>query len=1077
MPRKLLFLFICLISCSSTYLFGQFYNGHQMDFGKKRVQYNDFFWSFIKNDKYDTYFNQEGEAIARFTDQYAYNEIIRIEQLLNYELKDKLILVVFNKFSDFKQSNIGLVTGKSEYNTGGITKINRNKISLFFQGNHIEYEKQIRETIAEAIITEMLLGSSLSENISSSTLLNIPDWFIKGLSSYLAEDWNLEIENKVKDGIESKSYLKLNHLSGNDAKIAGHSFWKFLNEYYGGTIIPDILFITRINKGINHSLETVLGVSTKELTNQWFTYFYDYYAKEKSFFADTLYKPTNIIRNPKPEREYYQFKISPKGDYIAYVSNEKGLYKIWVYNTKTGKTKKVYKDGYKLKQINDFTYPVLSWHPGGNYLTIITEYQNKLQIIQYSIDDDVLSYRNLFSFDKILDFSYSSDGSKMVFSAVRNGLTDIFVYDVASSTSTQVTKDISDEFNPRFIKNDQEIIFSSNRISENLTDNNQLIYLNNSDLFIFNLKQKDKKLTNLSNTENISEKQPFEANNNYIYLSDKNGIQNLYFAFYDSTINFIDTAIHYRYYLNEKALSNNSRNIIEYDVNKWNNQYVKLSFQDNLFNAEYNKDLDFVKSSEYKMELTNYRKKVETENIKSSDFIESKKDTPDSATIFSTENNYADINHYSFEIEKPYYSYKYHNIPIDTTVIQKSTPKIQIYQRTFFTNELVSQVDFSFLNSSYQTFTGGAVYFNPGLNALIKIGATDLLEDYKIIAGVRLSLDFKSNEYLVSFENLKRKIDEQYIFHRQSFENTTPDFVSKTLSHKLMYIRTIPFSQVAGLTGSITLRYDKLTYLATDRNTLQKPDNQKLWGGLKLEYIFDNTISTGINLYSGTRFKLFGEYYRQINSSESDLFVLGGDFRHYIEIHRDLIFASRLAASTSFGKSKLIYYLGGVDNWTNFSGTTPTFIPLNEIPINTDEDYAFQASATNMRGFPQNIRNGNSFALINTELRWPFVKYFSNYPLSSSFWTNMQLVGFFDVGTAWSGSSPWSDENAYSKKVIQNKPITITIDTEKDPIVAGYGVGLRVMVLGYFIRLDWAWGIENQEVLLRVFYFSLSLDF
>jgi hypothetical protein len=31
--------------------------------------------------------------------------------------------------------------------------------------------------------------------------------------------------------------------------------------------------------------------------------------------------------------------------------------------------------------------------------------------------------------------------------------------------------------------------------------------------------------------------------------------------------------------------------------------------------------------------------------------------------------------------------------------------------------------------------------------------------------------------------------------------------------------------------------------------------------------------------------------------------------------------------------------------------------------------------------------------------------------------------------------------------------------------------------LGYFVRLDWAWGIEDNKILDRIFYFSLSLDF
>jgi len=31
--------------------------------------------------------------------------------------------------------------------------------------------------------------------------------------------------------------------------------------------------------------------------------------------------------------------------------------------------------------------------------------------------------------------------------------------------------------------------------------------------------------------------------------------------------------------------------------------------------------------------------------------------------------------------------------------------------------------------------------------------------------------------------------------------------------------------------------------------------------------------------------------------------------------------------------------------------------------------------------------------------------------------------------------------------------------------------------LGYFVRADWAWGVENGIILPSVFYFSLSTDF
>ena len=56
-------------------------------------------------------------------------------------------------------------------------------------------------------------------------------------------------------------------------------------------------------------------------------------------------------------------------------------------------------------------------------------------------------------------------------------------------------------------------------------------------------------------------------------------------------------------------------------------------------------------------------------------------------------------------------------------------------------------------------------------------------------------------------------------------------------------------------------------------------------------------------------------------------------------------------------------------------------------------------------------------------------------------------------------------------------PVVVIIDNNNYPIVAGYGFGLRTKLFGYFIRADWAWGIENNVRLPSIFYLSLSLDF
>ena len=48
------------------------------------------------------------------------------------------------------------------------------------------------------------------------------------------------------------------------------------------------------------------------------------------------------------------------------------------------------------------------------------------------------------------------------------------------------------------------------------------------------------------------------------------------------------------------------------------------------------------------------------------------------------------------------------------------------------------------------------------------MGISDLFEDYKISGAVRLSRNFRDNEYLLTYSDLSKRLDKSYIFHRQT---------------------------------------------------------------------------------------------------------------------------------------------------------------------------------------------------------------------------------------------------------------------------------------------------------------------
>jgi len=66
---------------------------------------------------------------------------------------------------------------------------------------------------------------------------------------------------------------------------------------------------------------------------------------------------------------------------------------------------------------------------------------------------------------------------------------------------------------------------------------------------------------------------------------------------------------------------------------------------------------------------------------------------------------------------------------VGTTGDVFTIPKQLNYFRFFSLDQFTSQFNNNFVNQTYQKFTGGEVFFNPGINGLVQIGMSDAFED------------------------------------------------------------------------------------------------------------------------------------------------------------------------------------------------------------------------------------------------------------------------------------------------------------------------------------------------------------
>ena len=656
-------------------------------------------------------------------------------------------------------------------------------------------------------------------------------------------------------------------------------------------------------------------------------------------------------------------------------------------------------------------------------------------------------------FEKILSASYNSKGNRMILSAVKDSYTDLFEYTVLGNSHKQLTNDIFDDLEPKYFPSSDEIIFSSNRNNKTLGTN-----ILDKDFDLFKLKTSNNKIISLTNSNEIDERQPQPIENkNYHYLSDKNGIFNHYQTIIDSTISHIDTMIHYRYTSSSQQLSNFKRNILEINFSRNLKQYGLL----------------YRLNNEYDFYIGDKNNSVIFENTFSETYfknIASKKTEIKKTNQNNIEKDKIDIYNYKFEDEKKLISKKLISKKENEIKSDVKFPKQKIYNVNFTIGEFILQLNPTFNNQAYQRYSSSG-FKNAGFDGFTMIQAKDVFEDYKISGGLKGPVQLNNIGLIAIYENLKNRLDNKFQISRQSFEDLYSDnIIIKTIVNDFKHQFSFPFSEVSSLRFTSNLRMDKVVTLSNSPTTLSVPnENFMLLGGL-LEYVYDATRPIALNINNGFKFKTWAEGYNEFFKPQTDFFVFGLDLRNYQKIHRNIVFASRLAASTSIGSQKLLYYLGGVDGylWAQFD---PTIVP------DPDINFQFQTIATPIRGFYQNARNGNSFVAISNELRVPLFSYFSKKPLSSDFLENFMVIGFSDIGSAWTGKTPYSTENSFNSSVINGHNYTINLKSQKEPIIYSYGFGIRSRIFGYYIRLDWGYGIDDQILMPSIKQLSLSLDF
>ncbi len=1032
----------------------QFYQGSNLDFGKNRVQFRNFDWSYFKGKYADIYFYQGGEKLALETAKQSDAVCDELTKFFGFEPTERFYILVYLSQSDMRQSNIG-TTLDERYQIMGTDQIIQNKLFVFFEGDHEVYARQLKQGLTSITLNQIILGNGWKDAVKAAASSSLPEWFLKGLAHWKSGPSNEELDLFMYNELRRRKH-QINFWRNRSASLGGAAFWTFIEDRYGSGVIPSVVQMSKFTRGVDAGFEIVLGKTLDGIVEE----FYQYYKLK----TQPMMKPEGlpntqaarrlmgeIDRKAKKRFIYRDFTMNSKGDKWAFITHEWGQYRVWVYDTTSKKLNCILKRQPKQDRPDDLTYPSIAWHPSGEMLAIFYEKRGFLRFAQYNVQEGDWNEKEIFAVDKIIQPRFSNDGKNIVFIGVLSGRSDVFLLPTIANTPRALTKTDEDDYSPVYLPN-KKVIFLSKSIQQGewryrlnqvesgqMTPKIETIYETNRPLrFAYDWGNDE-----MGCVEYIDEQQVF------------------YRVRWDSVIAFVDTTVHYR---KEPQLNEMVRLSYASKVEQWLSSEKSWIIRHD-FNGFPNVN---------KLTLSQFDKKP---------FMNRKESTvelPEDSLLFIPRDiqlGRINVSNYQFYNERKNFILEKQTLVLDQATPQKDKPKDGDWKRSnydlnFTTDYASTQLDNTFVTNFYQSASSGPSSIFPGMSGLFKVSLSDLMEDYRLVAAVRIAADIRNSDFGIAFENNKDQLDKKTTFQRRSqrWGGVFSAYRQETyfVTQQLRY----PLDEFQSFRISGQYRWDRSIDLSVDPQSLANPNVNEHNAGLLVEYVIDNTRSLDMNLLQGTRGKIWYERMQRVDdwSSKSDMQVIGGDLRHYVKLHRNIIGALRLAGATSFGTQKIVHYLGGVDNWL-FQRVD------NSTEVSDTMNYRFASFCGPMRGFYVNARNGNSFMALNAEVRLPLFSYFSKRPISSDFFRYFQLIGFADAGSAWTGKSPYDQKNGFNTVTVIQNPVTVAVSSFKEPVIFGYGFGLRSKVLGYFLRADWAWGIDDRQVLPRVFYLSLNMDF
>ena len=440
-------------------------------FGKNQIRYDNFEWQIYETEHFEIFYYPEIEEHLERVAGYAESAYQHISGELKYDLGFKVSLILFKTSSEFQQQNV--IPGAAQEGVGAFAEPRRTRIVMPLDDPP--------DLLYRLVVHELTHQFEFDIVPTSLIRRNVPLWVNEGLSDYMTNLWRPIDLMMVRDAAVGDTIPKMTELEGytNTGSVRlvynlGHAAFEFIESRWGKEGIRQYLFSLRksVIGGGEDAYQEAFRLSPEEFDQE-----FDKYLKDRFLAYRDKERPADYGRNlaPNPEQSNFSsaasIEASPSGDLIAMVTGNRrdGEMDIVLVSSEDGSVVRHLTNGFDQDRGYEFivvpgmrfnTVPWLSWAPSGDQIGyFVRSEKSRTLVLQNVLTRDIDERVALETVDDPESPDISPDGRRVVLSALRDGVGDIYVLNLDTEELTNLTNDGFADSGPTWSPDGQSIIY------------------------------------------------------------------------------------------------------------------------------------------------------------------------------------------------------------------------------------------------------------------------------------------------------------------------------------------------------------------------------------------------------------------------------------------------------------------------------------------------------------------------------------------------------------------------------------------------------------------------------------------